>query len=74
MRIEAQRVGFLAVVCTGISVGILAARDPLITAAVGAGTALMTGALVAVLRLGLMPALIWCYFFGSAIQVMLSFS
>jgi hypothetical protein len=68
MRIDAQRVGFLAVPCAGVLIGIIAARDPSVTAAVGAGAALMTGALVAVPRLGIMPALIWSYFFLSLVD------
>jgi hypothetical protein len=68
MGIDTQRIGLLAFPCAGILVGILAGHDPSITAAVGAGAALMTGTLVAVLRLGIMPALIWSYFFLSLVD------
>jgi hypothetical protein len=68
MRIDAQRVGLLAVPCAGVLIGIIAARDTSVTAAVGAGAALMTGALVTVPRLGIMPTLIWSYFFLSFVD------
>ena len=68
MRIDTQRLELLTFPCAGILVGILAAQNPSITAAVGAGAALMTGALVAIPRLGIMPALIWSYFFLSLVD------
>jgi hypothetical protein len=68
MRIDAQRVGLLTVPCAGIIVGILAAHDPSITAAVGAGAALLTGTLVAVPRFGITVPLIWGYFFLSLVD------
>jgi hypothetical protein len=68
MRIGAQRVRLLAVPCAGILIGIVAARDASIATAIAVGAALLTGALMAVLRIGILPALIWGYFFLSLVD------
>jgi hypothetical protein len=63
-----QGVRFFAVACAGILIGIVAAWDSSIAIAIAIGAALMTGALVTVLRFGITLPLIWSYFFLSLVD------